>query len=176
MSESENEPHEVVKLLIARMESHPEEFQRGMYRWYDTISNITEFGNEADKAALNAGLRKIRLDEAHEVALDELLNGPERRAEAEREKLEIERVRMQSLQQQMAAQKYSQAQQQQHLYSQGALSSQLAGLSPTGFTPGLRGTSLTSIGTAINNANALQLGNEKLDEGILKKLKKAAGL
>lgn len=175
MSESENEPHEVVKLLVARMESHPEEFQRGMYRWGNTIGDICEWGNEADKAALNGGLRKIRLDEAHEDALDELLNGPERRAEEERRALEIERVRMQSLQQQMAAQRYSQAQQQQQ-YNQGALSSQLVGVSPTGFTPGLRGTSLTSIGNAINNANALQLGNEKLDEGILKKLKKAAGL
>lgn len=167
-----DEPHDVVKLMVARMESHPEEFQRGMYRWGNTIGDICEWGNEADKAALNAGLRKIRLDEAHEDALDELLNGPERRAEAEREKLELQRARMQSLQQQMAAQKYGQAQQ----YSHAALSSQLAGLSPTDFTPGLRGTSLTSIGNAINTANALQLGNEKLDEGILKKLKKAAGL
>lgn len=172
----ENEPHDVVKLMVARMESHPEEFlgtARYGGRWTDVLNTITTYGIEADKKAIAKATRDLFLGEAHKEALDELLNGEERRAEAEREKLEIQRIRMQSLQQQMAAQKYGQAQQQ---YSQGALSSQLAGVSPTDFTPGLRGTSLTSIGNAINTANALQLGNEKLDESILKKLKKAAGL
>jgi hypothetical protein len=75
-----DEPHAVVKLLVARMESHPEEFKSDVRgRWDDTITEITDYGNETDKAAMNAKLRDIRLGEAHEGMMDELLNGPERR-------------------------------------------------------------------------------------------------
>lgn len=86
-----SEPHAVVKLLLARMESHPEEFTRSIEsRWYDTITEITDYGNETDKAAINAKLRDIRLNEAHEDAMDELCNGPERRRMQE-EEIEYER-------------------------------------------------------------------------------------
>ena len=111
-----SEPHAVVKLLVARMESHPEEFERSLEsRWYDTIGEINAWGNEADKAAIAVGLREIRLREAHEDAMDELLNGPERRRkqaeEAEYERnLIMQQARAQrntSIQQQ-AAQSYAQ--------------------------------------------------------------------
>lgn len=110
-----DEPHEVVKLLVARMESHPEEFERGLnHRWYDIMHEITEFGNEADKAAMNAKLRDIRLREAHEDALEELLNGPENRrrmqeeAEYEKQMLVKQAMAQQQSLQQQAAQKYAQ--------------------------------------------------------------------
>ena len=82
------EPHEVVKLLLARMESHPEEFRIGdgvfHLRWSRQIDMIHDHGREADKAALNAKLRDIIMDEVHEQVLDELMNGPDkRRKEAE---------------------------------------------------------------------------------------------
>lgn len=84
-----SEPHDVVKLLLARMESHPEEFKfkRGGYhqRWYDYIASINEYGNEADKAAINAKMRDIRLTEVHEQVMDELCNGEERRRKEEEE-------------------------------------------------------------------------------------------
>lgn len=83
----EDKPHPVVELLLARMESHPEEFKRyeGPYndRWYDHVNTINAYGNEADKAALATGLREIRLGEVHEQVMDELLNGDERRRKAE---------------------------------------------------------------------------------------------
>lgn len=89
-----DEPHDVVKLLLARMESHPEEFKftRGGYhqRWYDYINSINEYGNEADKAAINAKMRDIRLAEVHEQVMDELCNGDERRRK-EAEEQEYER-------------------------------------------------------------------------------------
>ena len=78
-----DEPHAVVRLLLARMESHPEEFRVAEEpfhdRWYDHVNGVNAYGNEADKAALNAKLRDIRLGEVHERVMDELLNGPERR-------------------------------------------------------------------------------------------------
>jgi hypothetical protein len=84
-----DEPHDVVKLLLKRMESHPEEFKfrRGGYhqRWYDYVNSINEYGNKADKAAINAKLRDIRLAEVHEQVMDELCNGDERRRKEEEE-------------------------------------------------------------------------------------------
>ena len=78
-----DEPHDVVKLLLARMESHPEEFcsdkERFSDRWERYISDIEAFGNEADKAALNAKLRDIWMVKVHEKVMDELLNGEDRR-------------------------------------------------------------------------------------------------
>jgi len=90
----DNEPHAVVRLLLKRMESHPEEFRVADEpfhdRWYDHVNAIQAFGSEADKAAMAEGLREIRLAEVHERVMDELVNGPERRRK-EREEREYER-------------------------------------------------------------------------------------
>lgn len=79
----EDEPHDAVKLLLARMESHPEEFRLKdpSYhdRWYNHMSAINSYGNEADIAALNAKVRDIRMAEIHEQIMDEMLNGEDRR-------------------------------------------------------------------------------------------------
>ena len=84
-----DEPHDVVKLLLARMESHPEEFtlKQGRYhsRWFDHINAVNSYGNKIDKAALNTKLRDIRLAEIHEQVMDELCNGDERRRKEEEE-------------------------------------------------------------------------------------------
>jgi hypothetical protein len=93
-----SEPHDVVKLLVARMESHPEEFSLNS-RWYEIIGEIRTWGNEADKAAIDVSLREIRLKEAHEDAMDELLNGPDRRRkEAEEAEYELKMIRQQAQQ------------------------------------------------------------------------------
>lgn len=90
-----SEPHDVVKLLLARMESHPEEFkvaELGPFhnRWYDYINGVHAYGNETDKTAIAAKLRDIRLSEIHEQVMDELCNGDERRRR-EAEENEYER-------------------------------------------------------------------------------------
>ena len=89
-----DEPHEVVKLLLARMDSHPEEFRLKdpSYhdRWYNHMSAINTYGSEVDKAALAAKVRDIRMAEVHEQVLDELCSGKDRRAQ-EKEEAEYER-------------------------------------------------------------------------------------
>jgi len=84
-----DEPHDAVKLLLARMESHPEEFrfkESGYHdRWYNHISSINSYGNEADIAALAAKTRDIRMAEVHEQIMEELCNGPENRRKEEEE-------------------------------------------------------------------------------------------
>jgi len=140
-----DEPHDAVKLLLARMDSHPEEFRLKdpSYhdRWYNHMSAINTYGNEADIAALNAKVRDIRMAEIHEQIMDELLNGDERRAQEEKEN-EYERHLAQSVQhmkqqqQQMAAQQSALGQYQNamgHLgsYQNQASATGLVGQSPT---------------------------------------------
>jgi hypothetical protein len=171
-----DEPHAVVKLLVARMESHPEEFKSDVRgRWGDVVDEVSAWGNETDRAAMNAKLRDIRLDEAHADALEELLNGPERRRQQEADRQYERQLIMQKARnttQQAYAQTAAQQYAQQYAQTDGT------------FTPGIRGKSLTGsildnyanltrtgITNTTNAANALQLGSEKLDETLLKKLK-----
>jgi hypothetical protein len=134
-----SEPHDVVKLLVARMESHPEEFtpdEGGPYevRWEEYVTGIEIHGNETDKTAIRAGLRDILLGKIHEEVLDELLNGPDKRRK-EAEENEYERHLAQSLQhmkqQQMAVQQSALGQYQnamgqyQNALSAGELSASL---------------------------------------------------
>lgn len=90
------ELHDVVKLLLARMETHPEEFVADLseadsreYRWWQVIREVRESGTIEEKDAIQAGLRKIKLQRAHEIMMDELCNGDERRRK-EREEQEYE--------------------------------------------------------------------------------------
>lgn len=78
--------HPVVELLLARMKSHPEEFQAGMNRWDFVLHKVLDNGNEADLEAINEGLRPIRLAEAHEWMMDELLNGEDRRRQEQEDR------------------------------------------------------------------------------------------
>jgi hypothetical protein len=91
---ADNEPHAAVQLLLKRMDSHPEEFRLKdpSYhdRWYNHMSAINTYGNEADKAALAAKIRDIRMGVIHEEVMEELLNGEERRRK-ENEEQEYER-------------------------------------------------------------------------------------
>lgn len=77
----DKEVHPLVELLLARMKSHPEEFKKGNRydRWWAALDALQRYGSDADSAAIDAALRPIMLDDAHSEALDELLNGDERR-------------------------------------------------------------------------------------------------
>jgi len=86
-----SEPHEVVKLLIKRMDSHPEEFKKDADRWDRVLVEVLEHADEAEIAAIHASVRNIRLGEAHEDMMDELCNGDERRRK-EREEQEYEQT------------------------------------------------------------------------------------
>jgi hypothetical protein len=159
-----DEPHDVVKLLVARMESHPEEFKSDMNgRWAQWLDQLLPFVTEAERVLL----REPMMQDIHEEVLDELLNGPERRRQREEEaKYEQQMLVQQArIQQQMAAQKY--AQQYGNAFPQ-SLGKPLSGKSAT-HTIFDEYANITRNTTSV--ANALQLGSEKLDEGILKKLK-----
>ena len=85
-----NNLHDVVKLLLARMKSHPKEFMTGSHRWHDVVDIVRDYATKEENDALDVGLRPIRLQQAHELMMDELLNGDERR-HREQEEQDYER-------------------------------------------------------------------------------------
>lgn len=167
-----DEPHDVVKLLIARMESHPEEFKIAEEpfhdRWYDHVNSVEAFGNEADKAAIKAKLRDIRLGETHERVMDELLNGPERRRKQEEER-EYERQVMQQ-----AVQRNTYAQQNTYASQLGSYQNAMGIGTQSPSQPLVIGTGTEAMRIQANGD--IQLGNQTLNEGLLKNIKKALKL
>ena len=84
--------HPLIELMLARMESHPEEFEAyreyetpGLSRWMSILRQMQEHTTEEEKVAIAAKLRVIRMDALHREAMDELLNGEERRRKYEEE-------------------------------------------------------------------------------------------
>jgi hypothetical protein len=183
----DNEPHAVVRLLLKRMESHPEEFKRNTLpsadRWNSIVSDVIEWGNEADTNAINAALRNIRLGEAHEDMMDELVNGPERRRKVE-EEIEYERqmvmqsalAQQQAVQQKLAAQQnaYGQYQNQLGQYQNAAGAQGLGIGTQSPSQPLVIGTGKEAMRIQANGD--IQIGNETLNEGLLKNIKKALKL
>ena len=85
-----DEVHPLVTLLVARAKSHPEEFGSGKpnainpnNRWWFAVDTIRRDGTAEDKALLASTIGRVLMDEVHEWALDELMNGEQRRAEEE---------------------------------------------------------------------------------------------
>lgn len=152
-----DELHAVVRLLLKRMESHPEEFMRLTYRWEMSVEGIRDYGNDADKAAVNEKLREIRLGEIHERVMDELFNGEERR---QKDKL------------------FSEEQQKRHIAASAAQAKQRT-LQDI-YNPGLAGQmnqslsqSLATVTTTANNS--MTLGGETLTESMLQQIRKVLG-
>jgi hypothetical protein len=146
-----NEIHPVVELLIARMESHPEEFKddylmsevspaNGSGRWLRATQAIQDHGSKRDVEALNAALSKIYMQYIHEWTMDELLNGEDRRREEEERKKQLWQQQQQQL--------YQQAYQQSPHIRAG--------------TTGLQNTAAATTG--------LQLGEDSLMQQIRKRL------
>jgi hypothetical protein len=64
--------HPAVKLLLARMESNPEEFVGG-YRWTTMLNTVREHEGKEEKEAINRVFKALQLDAAHEKIMKELL-------------------------------------------------------------------------------------------------------
>ena len=157
--------HPVVTLLLKRIESHPEEFGRGATRWDWIIDRVQSYGSKEEDEAIDAALRPIRLQEAHEEMMDELLNGDDRRAKEEEER-EYEKQLVQQMQQQRM---------QQNAYANqaGAYRSALGIGSVTPSHPLVINSSDGTEAMRITANGQLNIGGETLDAGIIKKIKGA---
>ena len=178
---SDDNMHDVVKLLLARMESHPEEFDVESRpnefdvdlptlfrsgRWYGVLARINPHLNGAEEAALKGKIRDMALTAAHEAAMDELLNGPARREEAERalnEKIQA------AAQQQLAAQRPQYAGTQQQLAAQLQPSPWTSATGSYAPTPGIHAPTPATSGS-------LRIDGETLDASTLRKIKRKLGL
>jgi len=70
--EGEEPIHEGVQLLLARMNSHPEEFVTDL-RWARHYQAFKTHWNGTEKRRFNAKLREIRMQAMHEELMKELL-------------------------------------------------------------------------------------------------------
>jgi len=164
-----DEVHPLVTLLVARAKSHPGEFEdnleatRSSDRWWHAISTVSRHGTDADKALMASTVGRIAMDKAHEWALDELLNGDERREAIWREKEEMgKRYAVQQ-----AAVMSQQSTKQQYAMSSGALAAQQNAIS---------GAQLSGFTNQVTAADSISLGDQTLTAGMLSQIKKALGV
>lgn len=152
---ADNKNHPLVDLMLARMDSNPEEFDGGIGRWASAVADIEEYALPEQAALIKAKIAAIRLDAAHHRAMDELLNGEERR----RQTADIEVMRIQS--------NGTLGVGTQSPISQLQVYQNTANTLQGAYPPG------SWLTAADVQPAQLRLGNETLDEGILKKIKGA---
>lgn len=69
--DTEHEVHPGVELLLARMDSHPEEFEADV-RWARHYQQYKTHWNATEKHLLSTKLREIRMRVMHEKIMEEL--------------------------------------------------------------------------------------------------------
>ena len=65
-----------VKILLERMQTHPEEFYGSYNRWTEVIERFEKFFNASERALINGALTSIRRDEFTQVVMNEILREP----------------------------------------------------------------------------------------------------
>ena len=65
-----------VKILLERMQTHPEEFHGSYNRWTEVIERFEKFFNVSERALINGALTNIRREEFTRVVMQELLHEP----------------------------------------------------------------------------------------------------
>lgn len=68
--------NEGVKILLERMQTHPEEFHGGYNRWTEVIERFEKYFNASERAMINGALTNIRRDEFTQIVVNELLREP----------------------------------------------------------------------------------------------------
>lgn len=68
------EIHPTLKLVLARMESHPEEFKNGTRKWQQHIESVRQFMTPHEKAVLKAKERELAFDNLHAIMAKEILD------------------------------------------------------------------------------------------------------
>jgi len=61
--------------MLARMDTHPEEFRPRGYRWEEALGSMLEAASPKEGMALVAKINRFRMDALHEQIMSELLEG-----------------------------------------------------------------------------------------------------
>jgi hypothetical protein len=117
-----DELHPLIELMLARMESNPEEFETDFGRWEHVLTSIAEHADPASAARVLTVLHGIRLDAAHRAMMEELTNPVKAMLAASPTFMPVPPMPN-------GLQNYGQALQQQHMQNaQNAYHSQLASM------------------------------------------------
>jgi hypothetical protein len=118
----EDNVHPAVVLIVERTKSHPEEFAAGLEppgqlgavqaRWGRLLERMEPWLTPADRAYLDQHFRAMAMERIHADVMEELLNGPERRAEEQRRTAALAAQQAQMVSQVLAQQAQAQAQAQ----------------------------------------------------------------
>jgi hypothetical protein len=65
-----------VKILLERMQTHPEEFYGDYSKWTELINKFEKFFNANERALINGALTNIRREEFTSVVMQEILREP----------------------------------------------------------------------------------------------------
>jgi hypothetical protein len=65
-----------VKILLERMQTHPEEFHGDYNRWTEVINKFEKFFNANERALINGALTNIRREELTQIVMQEILREP----------------------------------------------------------------------------------------------------
>ncbi len=74
--------HPAVQLMLARMDTHPEEFRPRGYRWEEALGSMLEAASPEERLALETKLNRFRMDALHEQIMSELLDGKSENAKS----------------------------------------------------------------------------------------------
>ena len=163
-----SEPHPVVELLVARMESHPEEFRVADGRWAQWLDELIPFVTEAERLLL----REPMMQEIHERVMDELLNGDDRRRREEEEtEYERQMVMQGKLAQQQMAQQMAQQKAQQATLNAYGQYNQASGTALLGHSP-----SNVCLDKKYANISVASQIEPTLSSSTISQIKKALGL
>jgi len=61
--------------MLARMDTHPEEFRPRGYRWEEALGSMLEAASPEERLALETKLNRFSMDALHEQIMSELLEG-----------------------------------------------------------------------------------------------------
>lgn len=64
--------HSATELILARMESNPEEFVMGVSRWSNILNKLSEFAPKEEWKEVLAKWNEIRMDQLHRHVMQEL--------------------------------------------------------------------------------------------------------
>ena len=70
--------HPAVQLMLARMDTHPEEFRPRGYRWEALVDTMLSAASPEEGMELTRKLNRFRMDALHEQLMAELLDGTQK--------------------------------------------------------------------------------------------------
>lgn len=142
--EDREDIHAVVKLLVARMQSNPEEFKFHANsslaitgRWETWIAQLGWHFNEAEKELIYGKAKELIFNRVHEEVMEELINGSDRKIEVPintTSALLRQQMAMEAAMQQAQAQIYNGLQNNPNSSIGWGAASQLASALPAGLT------------------------------------------